>query len=209
MSEEQSSLKDRLLQCEEALRAETGRRKAAETALRNTRKNFRKALLDLPVIICAADQDGSVVFYNHEFERVSGYSAEDLQDLPELLEILLREDQGPCIVNEASCRKWRIAAKDGREKVVVWSEASSPAPLAGWRSWKIGLDITDLEAARERVKILQGLLPVCASCKKIRDENGVWQPFEAYIAAKSEAQFTHGVCPECMSRLYPADDLPT
>jgi len=209
MSAEQPSLKDRLVQCEETLRAETERRRAAETALRNTRESFRKALLNLPVIICAADQDGSLVFYNREFERVSGYSAEDLQDLPEMLGILLREDQGPCIVNEASCRKWRIAAKDGREKVVVWSDASSAVPLAGWRSWKIGLDITELEAARAKVKILQGLLPVCASCKKIRDDKGVWQPFEAYIAAKSEAQFTHGVCPDCMARLYPEADPET
>jgi PAS domain S-box-containing protein len=206
MAAEDTSLNDRLLQCEATLRAETERRKAAETALRKARDIFRKALIDLPVIICAADQDGSLVFYNREFERVSGYSAEDLQDLPAMLEVLLREDEGPCIVNEASCRKWRIAAKDGQEKVVVWSEASSAVPLAGWRSWKIGLDITALEAARERVKILQGLLPVCANCKKIRDERGVWQPFESYISAKSEAQFTHGVCPDCMARLYPEAD---
>jgi PAS domain S-box-containing protein len=209
MSTEQPSLKDRLLRCEEALRAETERRQTAEIALRKARESFRTALLDLPVIICAADQDGSLVFYNHEFERISGYSAEDLQDLPGMLEVLLREDEGPCIVNATSCRKWRIAAKDGQEKVVVWSDASSAVPLAGWRSWKIGLDITELETSREKVKILQGLLPVCANCKKIRDENGIWQPFEAYIAAKSEAQFTHGVCPDCMARLYPEADPET
>jgi PAS domain S-box-containing protein len=206
MSAEDTFLNDRLLQCEATLRLETERRKAAETALRKTRDIFRKTLLELPVIICAADQDGSLVFYNREFERVSGYSAQDLQDLPGMLEVLLREDVGPCIVNEASCRKWRIAAKDGQEKVVVWSEASFAVPLAGWRSWKIGLDITELEATREKVKILQGLLPICANCKKIRDENGLWQPFETYISAKSEAQFTHGICPDCMARLYPEAD---
>jgi PAS domain S-box-containing protein len=206
MTAEDTSLNDRLIQCEAALREETERRKAAERALHQARDVFRKTLLDLPVIICAEDQDGSLVFYNREFERVSGYAAQDLQDLPDMLEVLLREDAGPCIVNEASCRKWRIAAKDGREKVVVWSETSSAVPLAGWRSWKIGLDITELEAAREKVKILQGLLPICANCKKIRDERGVWQPFETYIVAKSEAHFTHGVCPDCMARLYPEAD---
>lgn len=209
MSIDQATLKDRLLRCEAALARETERRKAAEAHLQKARERFRKALLDLPVIICAADRDGSLVFYNREFERVSGYSAEDLHDLPGMLDILLREDEGSCIVNEANCRKWRIAAKDGREKVVVWSGASAAVPLTGWRSWKIGLDITELETAREKVKVLQGLLPICSSCKKIRDEKGVWRPLEAYIAEKSEADFTHGVCPECMARLYPPEDSPT
>jgi PAS domain S-box-containing protein len=209
MPAEQTSLEDRLLRCEAALRAETERRRAAETALRNARDVFHKALLNLPVLICAADQDGSLVFYNHEFERVSGYSARDLGDLPGMLDVLLREDEGSCIVNETSCRKWRITAKGGREKVVVWSEASSAVPLAGWRSWKIGLDITELEEARRKVKVLQGLLPVCANCKKIRDARGVWRPFEAYIAEQSEARFTHGVCPDCMARLYPEVDTET
>lgn len=208
MSIEQAPLEDRLRRCQTALEKETARRKAAEADLDKARERFRKALLDLPVIICAADGDGSMVFYNREFERVSGYSAEDLRDLPGMLEILLREDEGPCIVNDADCRKWRIAAKGGREKVVVWSEASAAVPLPGWRSWKIGLDVTELETAREKVKILQGLLPICSSCKKIRDEKGHWRPLEAYISEKSEADFTHGVCPECMARLYPSDDGP-
>lgn len=209
MPSEHLSIEDRLLRCEETLRAEIQRREAAEDALRRARDTFRKALLDLPVLICAADRDGSLVFYNREFERVSGYSADDLQDLPGLLEILLREDEGPCIVNAVNCRKWRIAAKDGREKIIVWSEASAAAPVAGWRSWKIGLDITELEAARAKVKVLQGLLPICSGCKKIRDEKGVWRPLEAYIAEKSEAEFSHGVCPDCLARLYPSDEFPS
>jgi PAS domain S-box-containing protein len=203
MPEDRRDLQARLAQCEEALQAETAQRKAAEAALQKSRDAFRRTLLELPVIICAADEDGSVVFYNHEFERVSGYSAEDLQDLTGLLKLLLREDEGPCIVNDASCRKWRIAAKDGREKTVVWSEASAAVPLAGWRSLKIGLDITELEAERDRVKILQGLLPICAGCKKIRNAQGIWMPLEVYISERSEADFTHGICPECMARLYP------
>jgi PAS domain S-box-containing protein len=206
MPEEDKDLQARLLQCEEALRIETSRRLSAEVTLRKTRENFRNALKALPVIIYATDQDGSLIFYNREFERVSGYAADDLQDFPGLMELLLREDEGPCIVNDATCRKWKIEAKDGREKVLVWSEESIDVPLAGWRSWKIGLDITELEAVREKAKILQGLLPICASCKKIRDAKGTWTQLEAYIAEQSEANFTHGICPECMARLYPEID---
>jgi hypothetical protein len=49
---------------------------------------------------------------------------------------------------------------------------------------------------------LEGILPICASCKKIRDENGAWHQLEFYISEKSEAEFSHGICPECARRLY-------
>lgn len=206
MPKEDQDLQAKLLKCEEALRVETSRRLSAEVTLRKTREHFKNVLKTLPVIIYATDQDGSLIFYNREFERVSGYAANDLQDFPGLMELLLREDEGSCIVNDVTCRKWKIAAKDGRQKVVVWSEESLDVPLAGWRSWKIGLDITELETVRAKVKILQGLLPICASCKKIRDAKGAWTQLEAYISEKSEADFTHGICPECMARLYPDTD---
>jgi PAS domain S-box-containing protein len=206
MPQNDSDLKAQLLACEKALKVETSRRLSAEVTLHETRQRFRRALKALPVIIYATDQDGSLIFYNHEFERVSGYAADDLQDAPGLLDLLLREDEGLCRVNDVTCRKWKIETKDGREKVVAWSEESSTVPLSGWRSWKIGLDITELETVREKVKILQGLLPICASCKKIRDAKGIWTPLETYIAEQSEADFTHGICPACLARLYPEID---
>jgi len=52
---------------------------------------------------------------------------------------------------------------------------------------------------------LQGLLPICASCKRVRDEHGQWNQIESYIRARSEAEFSHGICPECARRLYPED----
>lgn len=60
-----------------------------------------------------------------------------------------------------------------------------------------------LSSALHEVKQLSGLLPICANCKKIRDSKGGWQPLESYISAKSEATFTHGICPECSQELYP------
>jgi len=59
------------------------------------------------------------------------------------------------------------------------------------------------EHAARQIKELQGLLPICASCKKIRDDQGNWEQIESYIAARSPAQFSHGLCPECAERLYP------
>ncbi len=55
----------------------------------------------------------------------------------------------------------------------------------------------------DTVKVLSGLLPICASCKKIRDDKGYWSQVETYIERHSDAQFTHGICPECAQRLYP------
>ena len=63
--------------------------------------------------------------------------------------------------------------------------------------------VKDLEGAQAEVKTLGGLLPICASCKKIRDDEGSWQQMEVYIRDRSEAEFSHGICPECSEVLYP------
>ena len=64
-----------------------------------------------------------------------------------------------------------------------------------------------VEIGEEEIRKLSGLLPICASCKKIRDDNGYWMQIEKYIGEHSEAQFTHSICPECTERLYPELNL--
>jgi GAF domain-containing protein len=59
----------------------------------------------------------------------------------------------------------------------------------------------ELRAALDDVKTLRGMLPICAWCKRVRDDGGYWAQLEAYIAARSEATFTHGICPECAGEL--------
>ena len=86
-------------------------------------------------------------------------------------------------------------------------------------------DLEDSEASRLRIvksefdfmkelpdqprhaKVLRGLLPICTSCKKIRDDQGYWNQLEIYIREHSEAEFTHGLCPECVKKFYPVDIL--
>jgi PAS domain S-box-containing protein len=63
--------------------------------------------------------------------------------------------------------------------------------------------LIDLQAALAKVEKLEGMLPICANCKRIRDENGVWHNVEVYIQDHSKAEFSHGICPECAKRLYP------
>ena len=63
--------------------------------------------------------------------------------------------------------------------------------------------ISRLQDALDSIKKLSGLLPICASCKKIRDDKGYWNQIEQYIAEHSEAEFSHGICPDCVRKLYP------
>jgi len=65
----------------------------------------------------------------------------------------------------------------------------------------------ELEKALHEIKVLQGIIPICAACKKIRDDQGGWQQMEVYIAGHSEAEFSHGICPDCMKELYPQQYL--
>jgi AmiR/NasT family two-component response regulator len=61
----------------------------------------------------------------------------------------------------------------------------------------------ELQDALAKVRTLSGLLPICSSCKKIRDDEGYWNQLEAYIQEHSNAVFSHGLCPECAKKLYP------
>ena len=99
--------------------------------------------------------------------------------------------------------EWRLLSKDGSEKIVAWSNISEYFPIPGWKSWRVGVDITDLKTSLAQVKVLSGLLPICAQCKKIRDDNGYWEQIEKFIRDNSEADFSHSICPECVKMLYP------
>jgi len=63
--------------------------------------------------------------------------------------------------------------------------------------------IAELESALAEVKTLRGLLPICAHCKKIRDDEGIWNQVEAYVSKHAEVDFSHSICPDCMDRHFP------
>jgi len=66
----------------------------------------------------------------------------------------------------------------------------------------------ELQKLLAKVKTLHGLLPICANCKKIRDDQGYWHQVELYIRDHSDAEFSHGICPECKIKLYPPGQYP-
>lgn len=113
----------------------------------------------------------------------------------------------------------RLQSKDGtyrwiqvRGKVVSWTADGKPQRVAGTHSdvtskKETELEnqrlVTELKEALAQVKRLSGLLPICSSCKRIRDDKGYWNQIESYIGDRSEAEFSHGICPECLKKLYP------
>lgn len=68
---------------------------------------------------------------------------------------------------------------------------------------RLSAKIAELEASLGEIRTLRGIIPICAGCKKIRDEHGAWTRLEAYIREHSHAEFSHGLCEECVARLYP------
>jgi hypothetical protein len=63
--------------------------------------------------------------------------------------------------------------------------------------------IQELQSAIEQIKTLKGLVPICAWCKKIRNDKGYWEQVESYVSRHTEAAFSHGICPDCAKKLYP------
>jgi len=101
----------------------------------------------------------------------------------------MRADFGPGIVEDGSI--------DG--VIGVFEDVSVRLQLESEREELIGR----LRNALAEVKVLQGILPICASCKSIRDDQGYWKALEEYVQTHTAAQFSHGICPECAERLYP------
>ncbi len=69
--------------------------------------------------------------------------------------------------------------------------------------------IKELKDALARIKVLSGMLPICAHCKNIRNDKGYWETLETYLRQHTEADFTHGICPDCIRKMYPEiiDDM--
>lgn len=97
---------------------------------------------------------------------------------------------------------WKAMFNRGISLFSVWSAA-----LLGLQKNRMerqrNVLLLEREKALQEVRILRGFLPICASCKKIRDDNGYWTQIEGYIKEHSEAEFTHSICPDCVKRLYP------
>lgn len=174
-------------------------------------------------------QTGETVF-NEIWAQIIGYTLDELapvsiktweefahpEDLKKSGELLERHFAGELPYYDCECR---MKHKDGRwveihdrGKVVTWTADGKPLMMFGTHT-----DITErrkkeeemkeliskLQKAFEEIKTLRGIVPICANCKKIRDDKGYWEQVENYVSKHSEAIFSHSICPDCMKSLYP------
>lgn len=165
--------------------------------------------------------DGTVASWNLAAERIYGYRAGEIigrnismlypdERLDELIDTIERIKRGDH-VGRAETKRLRKGGRAVPVSVTISPVKNSDGKICG--ASVIARDITvrkheeeerikligELTDALKRVKTLNGLLPICASCKRIRDDHGYWQLVEAYISEHTEAVFTHGICPECFS----------
>jgi PAS domain S-box-containing protein len=169
--------------------------------------------------------EGTITSWNFGAERVYGYIAAEVlgrsvfsiipADRREELEGILNEISNGLSISRFQTRRLR---KDG--KVIDVSVTASPIKDARHKvigASAISRDITEqilAEMERERlikelqdalaeVKTLRGILPICMTCKKIRDDEGTWRQLEAYISEHTDANFSHGMCEPCAQNIYP------
>jgi PAS domain S-box-containing protein len=99
----------------------------------------------------------------------------------------------------------RIERKsEGRQLILLAIEDITDRKRAEKKREKL---VKELQEALAKVKTLSGLLPICSSCKNIRDDEGYWNQIETYITGHSEAEFSHSICPDCAKKLYSEIDL--
>lgn len=217
----------KLLIANEQLHTEINERKWAQEALRESEEKYRTILQSIKEGYFELDLSGNIIFFNDAACRSSKYPMEEIMGMHYhrycttesamkiskiLREIHFPGKPGKSVDFEIICKDGRIMTVEASVTIMLDHEGR-PAGLrfvtrdvternkAQAEREKL---IAELREALAKVKILSGLLPICSSCKKIRNDEGYWEQIESYIRNRSEADFTHGICPECRKRLYPS-----
>lgn len=177
---------------------------------------------------CLFDKGFSMLYVSRGTLKLTGYKPEELIHNRVLaFGKLIHEDDREMVekaVEEAFARKkpfkitYRIVTADRREKW-VWDQGQFLGQnkdglpiIEGFLTdvsdaKKLEKDyqkaISELQEALGEIKVLRGIIPICSSCKQIRDDKGGWNQIEAYIRDHSDAEFSHGLCPDCARRLFP------
>ena len=197
-------------------------RHRADTALRRKEQELSDFFENAVEALNRSGPDGRILWANKaeldllgctREEYVGHHMAEFHVDKDLAVKMLERLARGETLESYEA----RLRCKDGRIKHVLidanvlWEGGKFVHTRSFTR------DVTALKEAREKqdsllrelqdalgkIKVLRGLLPICASCKKVRDDKGYWNRIEEYISEHSEAEFSHGVCPDCLMHLYP------
>ena len=206
-------------------------RKRAEEALRKSQQIIEEILRTAPVRVFWKDKNLAYLGCNALFANDAGFS--DPKDIigkddyqmgwRDQAELYRGDDRQ---VIESGCEKLLIEEPQTTPEGNTITLLTSKIPLRSSKGETIGIlgtymDITvrkhteeqrdrlisDLQKALSEVKTLRGFLPICSHCKKIRDDKGYWNQIESYIHKHSDAEFSHGICPECAKKHYPDMDI--
>jgi PAS domain S-box-containing protein len=200
-------------------------RKRAEEVLRESEERFRTIFENSSAAMAILDRDTTISMVNKEYCKRSLYEEEDVIGKswttlipPGDLERLKEYNRKRLIDPKSAPERYEFTfyRKDGELRHSLMSVAIIPTSQNIVCSF---VDITDLKLAEKerenlitelrdalsKIKTLSGMLPICTSCKKIRDDKGYWSQIESYIKHHSEAEFSHSICPECAKNMYPED----
>jgi PAS domain S-box-containing protein len=200
-------------------RSEGGPIRQADTeAISLSREEYRALVEQAPIMIWRSNTAGLCNYFNERWLAFTGRTL--LQEAgngwaegvhPEDFQQCLRTYLEAFAKREIFEMKYRLRRHDGLYRWIFDRGVPFYTSQGGFAGY-IGscIDITERVEAQEALEQsrqaelndLRGLLPICVSCKKIRDDHGYWQRLETYICAHSRAEFSHGLCPACADRLY-------
>jgi len=197
-------------------------RKQAEEALRESEERYRTLFERVRDAIYITTREGEIIDANQSLLDQFGYDREEVIGLNARVTYAHSEDRLKFqeeIEREGFVKDFetKLRKKDGTEMECLLTSIvrrDADGNIVGYQG--IIRDITERKRAEEEreklvhelqdalanIKRLRGLLPICASCKKIRDDKGYWNQLETFIQEHSEAEFSHGFCPDCMKKLY-------
>jgi PAS domain S-box-containing protein len=155
------------------------------------------------------DMVSNLVTWSDELRRIYGVSPAAPAGYDEFLAVVHPEDLSrlQALIAEAIHTRqamdyeWRAVRPDGEirhilgRNIVITDPTGQAIRMAG-----TSFDITERKLAEDEVKVLQGILPICASCKRIKNDTGKWEAVESYVREHSAAEFSHGLCPDCAAR---------
>lgn len=208
-----------------------GRTKQAKKALQDSEMRFHSLARSATDAITSINTMGEIIFWNRAAQKFFGYTENEIigQPLMVLIPERYREAHRKGMERLGSTGEARVLGQTVQLHGMTKEGHEFPLELS-LAAWKVGGEtfytgiIRDisvrkrLEQEKEdsmlkltnalaKVKTLSGMLPICSHCKSVRDDKGYWSKIESYIGKHSEAEFSHGVCPECADKFYPEYDL--
>lgn len=217
---EQKSDHQSLVERIKELEQERKKRKEVEKALLESNQRYERLVNTIPCAlydyILWPDGRSRFIYISSQCKNIFEYEADQIIENEDLLwsmvysedlERLKHEDSEANEARKLFHSEVRINLPSGGTKWIQLISMPSKQIIDSQPIWSgVILDITERRQAEEEVKILSGLLPICAKCKKIRDDKGYWNKIEGYIQKHSDATFSHGMCPGCSEKLYSDED---